>query len=184
MTIYHIINWFFLFSLFGYVLECIVLSCESRKPVFNRGFGHGPFCIIYGFGAAGACVLLQPLSGELFRLYFASMLMATIMELVTAYIMIRLFGCFWWDYSKKPFNYKGIICLESCIGWGFLGIIFFRYLNPAAVTAVTLIPERIQTALAVSLVLFYMADFSYSFWTQLRADDEDNAPVLGRLKIY
>ena len=121
MTIYHTINWFFAFSFIGYLLECTVLSYENRRPVLNRGFGHGPFCVIYGFGALGACLILEPLAGQPVELYFASVVMATSMELVTAHIMIKLFGAFWWDYSQKPFNYKGIICLESSIAWGFLG---------------------------------------------------------------
>ena len=49
MDIYHIVIWFFLCSLLGYLLECVVLSAEHKTPVLNRGFGHGPFCIIYGF---------------------------------------------------------------------------------------------------------------------------------------
>ena len=54
MNIYYMINWFFLCSLLGYLLECVVLTWENHTPVLNRGFGHGPFCIIYGFGALGA----------------------------------------------------------------------------------------------------------------------------------
>ena len=57
VDLYFWINCFFTFSLIGYILECIVLTVENRKPVYNRGFGHGPFCIIYGFGAVGAAVL-------------------------------------------------------------------------------------------------------------------------------
>ena len=64
MTIYHTINWFFAFSFIGYLLECTVLSYENRRPVLNRGFGHGPFCVIYGFGALGACLILEPLAGQ------------------------------------------------------------------------------------------------------------------------
>ena len=102
MTIYHTINWFFAFSFIGYLLECTVLSYENRRPVLNRGFGHGPFCVIYGFGALGACLILEPLAGQPVELYFASVVMATSMELVTAHIMIKRFGAFWWDYSRKP----------------------------------------------------------------------------------
>ena len=43
MNIYYMINWFFLCSLLGYLLECVVLTYENRTPVLNRGFGHGPF---------------------------------------------------------------------------------------------------------------------------------------------
>ena len=60
-----------------------------------------------GFGALGASILLKPVSDSYVELYLASMIMATLMELFTASVMIHLFGSFWWDYSEKPFNYKG-----------------------------------------------------------------------------
>ena len=58
MTLYPQINWFIAFSFIGYLLECTVLSYENRRPVGNRGFVHGPGCVIYGFGALGACLIL------------------------------------------------------------------------------------------------------------------------------
>ena len=109
MSIFNYVNWFFMYSFLGYLLECIVLTIEYKKPVVDRGFGHGPFCIIYGFGAVGACLLLSPLSDHPVELYTASMTMATTMELITANVMIRLFGSFWWDYSHKPGE-------QSCMG--------------------------------------------------------------------
>ena len=129
MGLYQMINLFFLYSFLGYLLECAVLSFENRRPVMDRGFGHGPFCVIYGVGALGAYILLSPMVGRPVELYTASMAMATTMELFTANIMIRLFGAFWWDYSRKPFNYRGIICLESSLAWGFLGLFFFYFLD-------------------------------------------------------
>ena len=76
MSIFNYVNWFFMYSFLGYLLECIVLTIEYKKPVVDRGFGHGPFCIIYGFGAVGACLLLSPLSDHPVELYTASMTMA------------------------------------------------------------------------------------------------------------
>ena len=103
----------------------------------------GLFALSMVFGAVGAAVLLRPVSDDMVKLYFASMLMATTMELITAKIMIRLFGAFWWDYSKKRCNYKGIICLESSLGWGLLGIIFFRILNVQVQNTVARIPSHV-----------------------------------------
>ena len=159
MSIFNYVNWFFMYSFLGYLLECIVLTIEYKKPVVDRGFGHGPFCIIYGFGAVGACLLLSPLSDHPVELYTASMTMATTMELITANVMIRLFGSFWWDYSHKPFNYRGIICLESSLAWGLLGLFFFYYLDGWVRTAVGYIPGRISAVMAVALTLFYLCDF-------------------------
>ena len=185
MSIYHSINCFFLFSFLGYLLECAVLSYENKKAVFNRGFGHGPFCIIYGFGSIGAMILLRPLIDSPVRLYLASMAMATLMELITAHLMIRLFGSFWWDYSQKPFNYKGIICLESSITWGFLGIFYFRFLNGFVNQAAGLIPEKFVRATALTLLIFYSMDFVYTMRMQLKADcEEEDTSLVGRLKVY
>lgn len=185
MTMYHMIIWFFTFSFLGYLLECAVLSYENRRPVLNRGFGHGPFCIIYGFGAIGAYEILQPVAGDSVKLYFASMIMATSMELITAHLMIRLFGSFWWDYSKKPLNYKGIVCLESSLAWGFLGIFFFRFLDGFVHQMVDYIPLEIEKFVAVGLLVFYMVDFAYTMRVQLRGtDDDDDTPMVGRLKVY
>lgn len=185
MSIYRRIICFFLFSFLGYLLECAVLSYENKRPVLNRGFGHGPFCIIYGFGAMGAMILLKPLVDNPVRLYFASMAMATFMELVTAYMMIRLFGSFWWDYSQKPFNYKGIICLESSIAWGFLGIFYFRFLNGFVNQMTGLVPENYERMVAASLLVFYAADFIFTMRLQLKAVcEDDGTSMIGRLKVY
>lgn len=186
MSIYHSINSFFLFSFLGYLLECAVLSYENKRPVLNRGFGHGPFCIIYGFGAAGATILLSPLVGDWIRLYFASMAMATFMELVTAHMMIRLFGSFWWDYSQKPLNYKGIICLESSVAWGFLGIIYFRFLSGFVSHTAGLVPDGLERMVAMCLMAFYVADFAYTMRLQLKAacEEDDDTSMIGRLKVY
>ena len=72
-------------------------------------------------------MLLRPVSGSPMELYTASMAMATTMELVTANIMVRLFGSFWWDYSHKPFNYKGMVCLESSLAWDFWACFSFIF---------------------------------------------------------
>ncbi len=183
MSTYHMINWFFLCSFLGYLLECVVLTFEYKTPVLNRGFGHGPFCIIYGFGAAGASLFLGPVADNRFMLFLCSMAMATCMELVTAGMMLRLFGSFWWDYSKKPLNYKGIICLESSLGWGLLGIVYFGFLNKFLHHMAGLIPERFQGPLAWSLVVFYFFDFLYCLREQLRTAGNEEEPVIGRLSI-
>ncbi|MEY8338801.1 putative ABC transporter permease [Lachnospiraceae bacterium 62-35] len=184
MMIYHMIIWFFILSFLGYLLECAVLSCENRTAVLNRGFVHGPFCIIYGFGGLGAYTLLAPVAHEPIRLFAASMVMATSMEVVTAWLMIRLFGSFWWDYSQKAFNYKGMICLESSIAWGFLGIFFFKFLDGFVHSLVYLIPDGLEKWLASGLLLYYTMDFVYTLWMERNSSEDDDTPMIGRLKIY
>ena len=183
MNIYSFINWFFLYSFLGYLLECVVLSVEYKRPVVDRGFGHGPFCIIYGFVALGACMLLKPVSGRPVELYTASMAMATTMELVTANIMVRLFGAFWWDYSHKAFNYRGMVCLESSLAWGLLGLFFFYFLDHWVRSLVFSIPGNLGSMLAVGLTVFYLVDFIHCLRLRMGGMEEEERAI-GRLKIY
>lgn len=81
-----------------------------------------PFCIIYGFGAMLGYALLRPFAGNYVVLYVVGAVAATAFEYLTALLMLRLFGTFWWDYTNKPFNYRGIICLESTLGWGLVSV--------------------------------------------------------------
>ncbi len=151
---------FFTYSFLGYIIECIVLSVGTRSLVLNRGFtGTLPLCIIYGFGAMIGFMVLSPFRHNLLLLFVVGAVFATTLEYMAAKIQIRLFGAHWWDYSKKPFNYKGILCLESTICWGFGAILVVHVLHRAVMAIVSHIPYQIATVLAVALVTLYVADF-------------------------
>lgn len=182
MPVYDLINWFFLFSIFGYCLECVVLSFEEKRLITNRGFVHGPICVIYGFCAVIATVILSPFIGSPVQLYIASALMATVAELITAHLMVHFFGAFWWDYSKKPFNYKGMISLETSVGWGFIGLFFFYFLSGFMLKIVRLMPANVSKVVAFVLVVYYLTDFGICMYRRLRGLDHD-ADEVGRLKV-
>ena len=109
--LYHFIQWFILYSFMGWVVESIYMSFRNRK-LTNRGFAFSPFCPIYAVGALSVYGMLRPLAGQYVVLYLAGAVLATTLEYITAVLMRNLFGQVWWDYTEKPFNYKGVICLE------------------------------------------------------------------------
>lgn len=182
MPLYDLINWFFLFSIFGYCLECVVLTWEEKRLITNRGFVHGPICVIYGFCAIIATVVLSPFIHSPVLLYIASALLATVAELVTAKLMAHFFGAFWWDYSKKPFNYKGMISLETSIGWGFVGLFFFYFLSGFMLKIVRLMPKGVSKVVAFVLVAYYLIDFGICMYRRMHGLDND-ADSVGRLKV-
>ena len=69
------------------------------------------------------------LEGQYVVLYLAGAVLATTLEYITAVLMHNLFGQVWWDYTEKPFNYKGVICAGSTIAWGFYTIFMFGFLQ-------------------------------------------------------
>lgn len=128
--VYHLVAAFVVYSILGWFVESVYMSFCNRK-LTNRGFAKSPFCPIYGFGAVSCYLLLSPLKGQYIKIYFVGAFLATLFEYIVGRGMIRLFGELWWDYNEKPFNYQGIICLESTVAWGFyaIGIIQFVHMG-------------------------------------------------------
>lgn len=157
--IYHIVQWFFIYSILGWFVETVYMSICEKKFV-NRGFIFGPICPIYGFGALFAYFLLKPLSDNLIVLYVVGSLLATAWEFLVAKVMMAIFGEVWWDYSKKPFNYKGILCLESTIAWGFYVLILFTFLHKFVEFVSGLYPYLAGCILGGALMVYYLIDFT------------------------
>lgn len=110
----HIIECFVFYSMLGWAVESLYMSICNRK-LTNRGFGVGPFCPIYGFGAVFGYFLLRPLASHPVLLYLTAAVSATAFEYLVAILMQKVLHQVWWDYNEKPFNYKGLICLESTL---------------------------------------------------------------------
>ena len=125
---YEVVMWFLTYSMMGWLVESIYMSFCNHK-ITNRGFAKGPFCPIYGFGALTVFFILRPYSDNSILLFFLGSFLATTLEFLTALVMKRIFGEIWWDYHEKPFNYRGIICLESSIAWGFYTLFLFMFLQ-------------------------------------------------------
>lgn len=126
--VYHLVAAFVIYSILGWCVESIYMSFCNRR-LTNRGFAKSPFCPIYGFGAVFGYLILRPLKGNLVVLYFTAAILATVFEYLVGLGMKKIFGLVWWDYNEKPLNYKGMICLESTIAWGFYGIIIVTFLH-------------------------------------------------------
>ena len=176
---YVLVNAFFIYSFMGWVMECIVIRREKGFWE-NRGFARVPFCIIYGFGAMLGYLLLKPFSHNYFLLYLVGAVCATAFEYLTARLMLRLFGTFWWDYTNKPFNYKGILCLESTLGWGVIAVFLFAFMHKFVVGVSLAMPRTVGLMMAVVLSIVYAVDFMMCMRRSLLDNDEDTECYAGK----
>ena len=159
-NLYHIVHWFLIYSFFGWVSESVYMSICNRK-ITNRGFMLGPFCPIYGFGALSVYFILRPLSSNTIVLYIAGALLATAFEYVVARLMQCVFGDVWWDYNDKPFNYKGVLCLESTLAWGLYTILMFRVLHKVVNNIVGRYSYRRGTMLGTVVIAIIVIDMTF-----------------------
>lgn len=156
-----VVNAFFIYSFFGWAMECVVIRRETGRWE-NRGFVHLPLCIIYGFGAMLGYAALRPIAHNYLLLYFTGALLATVLEYLTGRLMLRLFGKLWWDYSEKRLNYRGILCLESTAAWGAIAVLMFALVHRMVFSLVNRVPEPAAPLLAGGLCAAYLADFALS----------------------
>ena len=166
---YELVMWFLTYGMLGWLVESIYMSFCNKK-LTNRGFGRGPFCPIYGVGALTVFFLLRPYSENRVLLFFMGSFFATILEYLTALLMQKVFGEVWWDYNEKPFNYKGIICLESSIAWGFYTLFLFMFLQNTVEGIVALIPLYVGRVAGSVLITVFCLDFLSSFYN-VKKDD-------------
>lgn len=162
---YEVVMWFLTYSMMGWLVESIYMSFCNHK-ITNRGFAKGPFCPIYGFGALTVFFVLRPYSDNSILLFFLGSFLATTLEFLTALVMKHIFGEIWWDYHEKPFNYRGIICLESSIAWGFYTLFLFMFLQNIVAAFVAMIPVRAGRVIGNLILIGYIMDFSATIYRQ------------------
>ena len=135
LAIYELPFWsafliFILFSFIGWISEVIYVGVTSAHKFVNRGFLHGPLCPVYGFGGVVILMLPPSLYATWIPLFFASMILCTIVEYFVSWLMEKLFHTRWWDYSHYKIQLNGRICLLNSILFGFLGVVVIHFVYP------------------------------------------------------
>lgn len=164
MTIYQILWYFIIYAFIGWVTE-VVFHAVTLGKIINRGFLNGPVCPIYGWGMLGVLSLLNFVTqngqkeADLLFVFAGGMMLATAVELFGGWILDVIFHAKWWDYSDKPFNFHGYICLEFSILWGLGIVLVIEALHPAIshYTAAAL-PEKYGWPVLAVLYAVFVAD--------------------------
>ena len=129
MQTYFFILYFFTYGFFGWCTEVAYAATQQRKFV-NRGFLNGPICPVYGIGVGVVVQFLTPFENNLFLLYITSIIVVTVIEGLTGYLMDKLFHHKWWDYTNQPLNIGGYVCLLFSLAWGVACVIIVKVIHP------------------------------------------------------
>lgn len=129
---YSLLQWemiFICYCIFGWIFESVYCSIKSGK-LQNRGFCHGPWIPIYGFGATLLIMLVGSFRSNLPIVFITGVAGGTALELLTGFAMEKLFHMRWWDYSDNAFNFHGYISLLTSLAWGFLALVIMYNVHP------------------------------------------------------
>lgn len=150
---------FFLYSFFGWIYESCLVSVQKRTWV-NRGFLNGPVIPLYGAGATLIYICLAGIQDNAVLVFAGGMLIASLLEYATSYIMEKLFHAKWWDYSNMKFNFQGRICLEASFFWGFLSILMTEILQPLMNGLIERIPRQGGEIAGYVILVLFAADIT------------------------
>lgn len=163
--LYTVEKYFLLFFIYAVVGWCIEVTGEliSKHRFVNRGFLIGPYCPIYGFGAALITLLLKRYLNDPAALFVMAVVVCSVLEYLTSFFMEKLFHARWWDYSKDKFNINGRICLRTMIPFGLLGLLMMYVLNPFLLGVLEKLPSAALTVISIIVFATYITDNVISF---------------------
>lgn len=166
---------FYLFvigSFIGTILETIWAFCVDGHFEMRVGMVYGPFIPVYG---GGACFLTAALY-KLYKLndtlvFVISAFVGAGFEYFCSWLQEQMFGTVSWDYSDTPFNLDGRTNLMYALIWGFLGLVWVRYLYPWTAKLIEKIPKIAGAIITTFLIVFmafngFMSVTATARWTQ------------------
>lgn len=131
---------FFAYAMAGWLYETALEVIIFQEGYTNRGFLFGPICPIYGFGAISMLTFYNTFVKErtldksdnmkLIITFFSCMVIATIIELITSYLLEFAIGTWLWTYKDYPFNFEGRVSLPASTVFGIGGVLFLYVLQP------------------------------------------------------
>lgn len=153
---------FAIYAFAGWIMETLYRSILLRRLV-NPGFLTGPFLPIYGFFATmviWSSGFLSFLAWEWQFIWFVCL--STLLEYSAGWFFERFFHLQLWDYHSTPLNLHGRIALPFSLFWGVLGLLFYRFVDPAVQIHLSSIPITVRSILAIILTAYVIWDIIHS----------------------
>ena len=179
--------WVFFIGCFaGVIVERLWAFVRHGVLEPRVGLIYGPFNLVYGIGACALTAALYPLRNRSRAFSFlGGMLIGSVVEYGCSLFQELVFGSVSWDYSNRPFNLHGRICLLYSIYWGVLGVIWIKDLYPRMARLILRISNRVGKPLTLALCGFMvfntlMTGACVLRWMQRRAGE----PAENRVEAY
>ena len=148
-----------LYSLLGWCGEMVYCSLCQRRLCEKRGFLNGPICPIYGHGALLVLAALDGGCQNPVLTFLLGMLLTSIVEYITSFVMEKLFHMRWWDYSRYRFNINGRVCLRNSALFGAACVLLCHSVGPRLTVFVArLIVRGSGVPMAIALFVLYGVD--------------------------
>lgn len=142
-------------SFVGFCIETVYALVVEGHFELRVGVVYGPFIPVYGGGA----VLMTLVLYKLYKLsdtlvFIISAALGAFFEFICSWAQETFLGTVSWDYSDMPLNIGGRTCLLYSFFWGFLGLIWLRYIYPFTSRLIEKIPKKQGSVIVVVVFIF------------------------------
>lgn len=169
---------FWMYAVLGWIYEVFLEVVVYHWGFTNRGVLFGPYCPVYGVGAMafllcfgkvmkhkseGKAVvkyLLRPL-----LIFIGCMAVATLIELVTSYILEAATGSWpWQTYADYKYNFQARIALSTSLRFGLGGTFFLYIVQPFYDWLLSKPSRKALNIIALAVLIIVIVDCIYTFF--------------------
>ena len=168
------ILFFMMYSVFGWLYEVFLEVVVYQWGFSNRGFLFGPYCIIYGVGALVFLILIYPIIKNkklskkilwIFPVFIGCMVVATLLELFTSYLMEWTTGSWpWQTYVDYDINFQGRIAFSPSVRFGLGGVFFLFVVQPLFEKIINKMEGHQLNVVAITVVGILLIDLLYTIF--------------------
>src|SRR3989344_1531923 len=116
---------FLLAFLIGFILEFAYRSVKSRKIIIPKFINSQ----MYGLTGAFLVILYFSTIPIILKLFFM-FIFSTLVEFIIGYLYHRIKGEYLWNYSGRPFNFIGLVCLQFSLAWFVISLLYYYLALP------------------------------------------------------
>lgn len=176
---------FIVYAFLGWWVEVAFHAVTEGKFV-NRGFLNGPVCPIYGFGMIILLYFLSSFSDNFILLFIGSVILTSVLEFITGFLLEKVFDDKWWDYTNMPFNIKGYICLSFSIMWGLAAVFVINIIHPLIFKLISIFDNKIGNVLIILFMAYFIADLIVTILGILKINKRSYLldEMAARLRLY
>lgn len=185
---YRPLFWLFLFgSVAGFVLEGLWCVLQMGAWESHTATIWGPFCVIYGFGAAAVYPFAAVLKGKSLSLQFVLFsIIGALVEYFGSLFQEIVYHSMTWDYSDHFMNLDGRVSLPMSLIWGVLGIAFVRFVFSPLVQLLDKMEGKFWRIVCIALSVFMAVNLMLSSAAVVRWKDRltDNPPAANAFERF
>lgn len=151
----YFLNYFFIFSIFGHIIETFVYYNGESGILF------GWWTPVYGFGTVIILLIHHFLDNHIksnkyikaASLFIVSSIILSIIEAIGGYLIEWLFHTTFWDYSSYYWNIGRYASIEMAIIWGFSSLLVIYFLKPLFDKIISKIPKYFTYILIILMII-------------------------------